>query len=141
MTSPITVVERRTVENADKGRHIDVDWQLPGMRQGRKTYRAGSRPWQLIEAHRHDSAHHLLCLTGTAHVYVAGDGRAEIVELLPGGMVEIPAGVAHKIVLMPGGILSALMPATTWLGAYGEVQEVDDGVFTGAVPAVSLGAP
>jgi hypothetical protein len=129
----VNAVPRNSTLDPAEDRRIDVDWQLPGIRRGRKTYVAGPREWQLIEAHRHDSPHELLCVAGSARVYVADGTRAEVLDLLPGVLVEVPAGLMHKIVVAPGSVVAAFVPATIWVGSHGAAVTVPDDVFTAAV--------
>ncbi len=147
----VTTTERKVWSDrpGPGSRRIEVDWQLPGLRRGRKVYVGGGEPWLLIEPHVHPSPHQLLCIAGSAHLTVADPDGARLVVLGPGELVEVGGGVAHQSVLMPGGILSALVPATSWLGVEGTAEPVEPSLLEpparvllyGDVPAEAHGLP
>jgi hypothetical protein len=56
-----------------------------------------------------------------------------VLSLRPGVLVEVPAGLMHRIVVAPGSVLSALVPAASWVGSYGPAVAVPEDVFAGAV--------
>lgn len=124
-------VRTRVGRGEPPGARVEVDWQVPGTRLGRKVYLAPlDRPYKMPNPHQHNTAHFFVCMAGQAAVaYRKPDGSIVREVLEEGGIYWIPPGVAHQLRIEPGGILASYFPPQTWMNPDVGLRQIDEDWF------------
>jgi hypothetical protein len=114
------------------GDRVHIDTRLPGTSLARKVYSAPlDRLWQMPRAHRHNTSHHLLCLSGGSVIGTrAREGDpVDLTRLGAGESLFIAGRIAHQLLVEPGGVVASYFPPATWLSTNEDLVILDEDWF------------